>query len=140
MSNEEFDYLSVVELIQKADKAIQKTERDGTYSYISLINHNTNSIACSLLALAEMVDVALLREEADRKLHLAKDSPNARCYNGGKRHNFEPRFSEVQADHVKIGDIQFFNFEQLRSLCFYQKYLGDVCTWCGKTTHPREDK
>lgn len=53
------------------------------------------------------------------------------CYNGGERHNFEPRYDEVP----RVGALKNFTYQtekELRAALYYKKYICDVCTWCGK--------
>jgi len=53
-----------------------------------------------------------------------------RCYNGGKQHKFEPRFDEVP----RSGPIRVKNVwaDDLRKVVYYNKYLFDICVWCGQ--------
>ena len=51
-----------------------------------------------------------------------------RCYNGGERHKFEPRYDEAPSDCKFKGASGF----DLRRLLFYDIYVKDVCVWCGK--------
>ena len=57
------------------------------------------------------------------------------CYDGGKKHNFEPRYDEEDGD--KNLNIENFHsspeqMKELRFLFVLKKYVGDICTWCGK--------
>lgn len=54
-----------------------------------------------------------------------------KCYCGGKRHNFEPRYSEKPALDIKFK----YNCtaKEARSFMFYKIYEHDICIWCGKT-------
>ena len=53
------------------------------------------------------------------------------CYDGGAKHNFEPRYSEQQ----RLGNhnISNYNLMEVRDLLTLKIYEKDVCTWCGKT-------
>ena len=52
-----------------------------------------------------------------------------RCYNGGNKHKFNARYTEVPSG-LKFERATGVN---LKELLFYKKYVGDVCEWCGKT-------
>ena len=55
-----------------------------------------------------------------------------KCYNGGKRHKFEPRYDEVPRK-VQSFEADWITSSQMRSLLVYTVYVRDVCVWCGKT-------
>ena len=61
-----------------------------------------------------------------------------RCYNGGKKHKFEPRCDEVQID----GDLEVKGMspKDYRSLIFHNVYLVDICVWCGKRIDKNDPK
>ena len=50
-----------------------------------------------------------------------------RCYNGGDKHNFKPRYDEKQRDSEY--PIESCNS---RSMLYYEVYIHDICVWCGK--------
>ena len=53
-----------------------------------------------------------------------------RCYNGGSKHKFKPRYDEVPNNkEVHICDA---SAEETRSLIYYNVYLFDICIWCGE--------
>jgi hypothetical protein len=54
-----------------------------------------------------------------------------KCYNGGQRHKFEPRYTEVPRQQSGMKVKNMFP-DDIRSLLYYQKYIHDVCVWCGK--------
>jgi len=55
---------------------------------------------------------------------------NNKCYNGGEKHHFVARYSEVESIDFELeGNI---SPESLRKLMYYNVYEKDVCTWCGK--------
>ena len=58
-----------------------------------------------------------------------------RCYNGGNKHNFQPRYSE-QPTRLSYERGAFDTPASIRKLMFYNNYVCDVCTWCGKRTLP----
>jgi hypothetical protein len=56
----------------------------------------------------------------------------SRCYNGGNRHNFQPRFDEV--DRQRVTQLQNVpSAEDLRRIITLNVYVRDVCVWCGET-------
>ena len=59
-----------------------------------------------------------------------------RCYRGGNKHKFEARYTEEYID----GPIQVKNMfaDDIRKLKVLQKYVCDVCVWCGKTVRVEE--
>lgn len=60
-----------------------------------------------------------------------------KCCNGGKKHNFQPRYEEVPNELLKkIGASE----GDVRSLMYYKVYVGDRCTWCGKFLKKNESK
>jgi len=52
-----------------------------------------------------------------------------RCYNGGNHHNFEGRYTE----QPRSGSMKAEGIYDIRALFYYNVYVRDVCTWCGKT-------
>lgn len=57
-----------------------------------------------------------------------------RCYNGGNKHKFVPRYTEKESNlHEKLcsngGSIQGPN---LREFIVINVYIYDICKWCGK--------
>lgn len=55
-----------------------------------------------------------------------------RCYNGGKQHKFEPRYSEVHNDSMPTGTLRYFTLQELKAFFVLKKYDCDVCVWCGQ--------
>jgi len=55
----------------------------------------------------------------------------SRCYNGGNKHNFVPRYDEKPSE-LKFSLSQT-SAKEIRTLKFYTVYIQDVCVWCGKT-------
>lgn len=53
-----------------------------------------------------------------------------RCYNGGKRHNFEAVYNEE--DRGKDFSWGIADLDMIRRLMTLQVYVGHVCKWCGK--------
>ncbi len=49
-----------------------------------------------------------------------------KCYNGGNWHNFKARFSEEPNTYLNTAE------NCSRSYLYYNKYIYDICTWCGK--------
>lgn len=62
----------------------------------------------------------------------------SRCYNGGQKHKFEPRYDEVQIG----GDIEAkgMSSEDYRSLMLRNVYLFDICVWCGRRIDKNDPK
>jgi len=58
----------------------------------------------------------------------------ARCYNGGEKHKFEPRYTEKEkTTYFKLGYPHMFaSDESLRRVNLYDEYVYDICIWCGK--------
>lgn len=66
----------------------------------------------------------------------------SRCYNGGKQHRFEARYSEKEFDNpaTKV-DIPYSPLtapgvvvkgEALRRQKVFDVYVHDICVWCGE--------
>jgi len=52
-----------------------------------------------------------------------------RCYRGGHKHKFEPRYDEVPRDSYKGS---YTSLEELKAFLVYKVYVKDICVWCGK--------
>jgi len=52
-----------------------------------------------------------------------------RCYNGGNKHKFKPRYDEQPRGGWAE---EIYNIEDARKLLTYRIYVKDICTWCGK--------
>jgi len=62
----------------------------------------------------------------------------SRCYNGGSRHKFRARHTEVPMEKCPIPDhvlerVPLIYGSEVRGLMIYDRYVGEVCEWCGKT-------
>ena len=55
-----------------------------------------------------------------------------KCYEGGNKHHFEPRYDEVPHSKASV-EAQRATPEQIKRLLVYTVYVRDVCVWCGKT-------
>jgi hypothetical protein len=59
-----------------------------------------------------------------------------RCYNGGNKHNFQPRYDE------KFNPTKFrgegYDISDLQKLFTDYTYVKDVCVWCGKEIKRKE--
>lgn len=62
-----------------------------------------------------------------------------RCYNGGRKHKFVPRYDEVP-NNIKFSAIEGVYPEELRKLLYYNIYLFDICEWCGKKIKKEDRK
>lgn len=62
-----------------------------------------------------------------------------KCYQGGKQHNFQPRYSEQERNN-KFTEIVYPNLEELRRFTTLKIYKGDICIWCGKINGKEIDK
>jgi NADH:ubiquinone oxidoreductase subunit F (NADH-binding) len=66
----------------------------------------------------------------------------SRCYNGGQRHKFKPRYSEVKsAPTVEIQEASGSKIAMDSALNILEAsrkitttYHHDVCEWCGKVS------
>ena len=56
-----------------------------------------------------------------------------KCYKGGTKHSFQPRYEEVPVHGIRIPSISARCIEDIRSLYIRKEYVKDVCKWCGKT-------
>ena len=56
---------------------------------------------------------------------------NKYCYNGGNKHNFQPRYTDVPNVRVPTSGSGLSN-EALKILLMHNEYVYDICTWCGK--------
>lgn len=54
-----------------------------------------------------------------------------RCYLGGNKHKFEPRYTEKESSGNDIY-VEKTTLTSFRKLLYHQEYVGDVCVWCGK--------
>lgn len=54
-----------------------------------------------------------------------------RCYNGGNKHKFEPRYTEVSNGGIELKCSRI-TPEKIRAMLINKQYVCDVCTWCGK--------
>jgi len=64
-----------------------------------------------------------------------KGRRDMKCYKGGNRHKFRPRYEERIAHGVKVNGYFKPNLRKLRKCLFYQVYLYDVCEWCGRIAY-----
>ena len=58
-----------------------------------------------------------------------------RCYNGGNKHKFVPRYTEEETEfggRVKSVNNYTGGAERLRKMLVKSIYVHDVCEWCGK--------
>lgn len=76
--------------------------------------------------------VKLLGQKAKEKMKDTKSSGSllyaSRCYNGGNKHNFKPRYSEKPNSK----NLRIRNSLNPRAMMYYDVYEYDVCEWCGK--------
>jgi len=58
----------------------------------------------------------------------------SKCYQGGNRHKFEPRFTEEPNSSLYEGHMKAkgFGLDELQTLLSLKVYLFDICEWCGK--------
>ena len=62
-----------------------------------------------------------------------------KCYEGGIQHKYEPRYDEVDSNRNAKIEIQAETSpEELRKMLVLRLYIGEVCTWCGKTRPRRK--
>ena len=60
-----------------------------------------------------------------------------KCYQGGNRHKFQPRYTEEPLYGIKINNAWGMSVEELRSFLVQKIYVHDVCEWCGKIIPPQ---
>ena len=60
-----------------------------------------------------------------------------RCYNGGLRHKYQPRYSWIR--HLGAVNIESVSVEVTRTLTHNQVYKGDVCVWCGNVVNDQNN-
>ena len=58
-----------------------------------------------------------------------------RCYNGGQKHKFRPRFSEKPNSGFSTRSVRGCTATEIRSFFFFNVYEKDICEWCGKTVN-----
>ena len=60
------------------------------------------------------------------------------CYNGGKKHNFEPRDSEEGVDWSRLdtSDVFWITARKIKTDPYKRTYRCDVCVWCGEIRRP----
>lgn len=56
-----------------------------------------------------------------------------RCYNGGNKHKFEPRYTEIDS---KGPELKFSGSNltpaKIKAMLTNTQYVYDICVWCGK--------
>jgi len=64
-----------------------------------------------------------------------------KCYNGGKKHNFRPRYTKkYSSGHLKIDEPSIITPEQIKAIKIEEEfYHCDVCTWCGKVINKQKE-
>jgi len=57
----------------------------------------------------------------------------SRCYNGGTKHKYKPRFTEKENNKIKEYHTRFFGRDSssLKDLLLHKEYVHDICQWCG---------
>jgi len=63
------------------------------------------------------------------------------CYNGGMRHNFSPRYSEVlvRSKNYEDYDEYYHNLDHNIDSIINRIYVYDICIWCGKIIERKEE-
>lgn len=65
----------------------------------------------------------------------------SRCYNGGNRHKFTPRYTTESkpGGEIESGRTSTKVALELIKACSHTKtiYHGDVCEWCGKVVNEK---
>ena len=65
-----------------------------------------------------------------------------RCYRGGKKHKFRPRYTEEPNTMLPMllgSGAKVRGGSDLHDLLTIKIYKGDVCEWCGKIVNNKED-
>jgi len=55
-----------------------------------------------------------------------------RCYKGGNKHKFEPRYDEVPRGDITSIKGSYSTLRELKTFFVYKVYVKDICVWCGK--------
>jgi len=56
----------------------------------------------------------------------------SRCYNGGKRHKYTPRYDEIESPHnISFRYNPYVDLDKIRRLSITNEYIYDICEWCG---------
>lgn len=57
----------------------------------------------------------------------------SRCYNGGNKHDFKPRYDEQPLATLSLDSLQGTSdqIRAFRELYIHKVYIKDVCVWCG---------
>lgn len=53
-----------------------------------------------------------------------------KCYQGGLKHKFQPRYTEKKRD-VSSLKVKNIDSDSLRKLITLNEYVYDICVWCG---------
>ena len=57
-----------------------------------------------------------------------------KCYNGGLKHNFKPRYDEKPSGYELSGRMAA---SEARKMMIVEVYVKDICIWCGKEINKR---
>ena len=55
-----------------------------------------------------------------------------KCYEGGQKHKFQPRYTEKERESLNLTEVKYISAEEFRDLITLNIYVHDVCVWCGK--------
>lgn len=55
-----------------------------------------------------------------------------RCYNGGTKHKFRPRYSDKERQNLEKIKVISADAEEFRKFLTLSVYECDICVWCGK--------
>lgn len=64
----------------------------------------------------------------------------SRCYQGGRRHKFGPRYSEVDSAIAKNGMSIKVTGVDIQEMFKNRVYVHDVCEWCGKIAEKQKEQ
>ncbi len=60
-------------------------------------------------------------------------SNKKRCCDGGRQHNYSPRYTEKHPEPTRIQVGDMISTHESWSSKLAKVYIRDVCTWCGAT-------
>ena len=60
----------------------------------------------------------------------------SRCYNGGNKHKYSPRFTSKPNSNIKFKTVWYLSADDFKKILYYTEYLYDICEWCGNIKAP----
>lgn len=62
-----------------------------------------------------------------------------RCYKGGTKHKYKPRYDELDQDSGMIEARGVMGPNAMRRMGLRDVYVRDICVWCGKTIERKDN-